>query len=143
MVDETEIREYSDVGTLTEPVVIRPAQDDMTDTMHEAGSSNLSSPTIPQDHPPAYTADPEPVSEQEVLDRTHPRRHGREGIVEDEYNVLVDALGVRCSVLEEEIKLKRADREKIGIGEFVLYKLAPLLILSGRGEECFDISSEE
>jgi hypothetical protein len=114
---EGETRVYADMGTLTEPVEIRPILEGDEKEEAQAGPSTLTTPTIPQDHPPAYTADPDPTNERQVLDRAHPRRHGRGGVVDGEYDTLVDTLGIRCSVLEEEIKLKKADREKSGIGE--------------------------
>ena len=115
------IQEYADVGTLTEPVRVRPILEDEEDETVKAGPSTiLTTPTIPQDHPPAYTADADPINEQEVLDRAHPRRHGRDGVVEEEYDLLVDNLGVRCSVLEEALRLKKEDREKKGLSQFGL-----------------------
>ncbi|WVQ83168.1 hypothetical protein IAT38_005306 [Cryptococcus sp. DSM 104549] len=99
------IREYIDASTETDPL-----------------------PTTPSEHatvsplPPAYTAEPEPINAAQVLERAHPRddashrhSHGRDELVEDEYEVIVDALGMRCEVLEEELRLRKVEREKRGI----------------------------
>ncbi|KAK8847502.1 hypothetical protein IAR55_005360 [Kwoniella newhampshirensis] len=86
---KADLRVNADAGTETNPV---------------AGPSHLhGSP-----EPPAYTAEPEPINHAEVLERAHPRAAGLGGVVDEEYEVLVDALGVRCSVLEDELKMKRA-----------------------------------
>jgi len=115
---EEEVREYADAGTVTEPVRILPIEEagEASEESH-AGPSSVSSPTIPQDHPPAYTAKPDTISEQEVLERCHPRATGSDVDAEEEYYALVGALGVRCNVLEEEMKLQKADRVKRGLGE--------------------------
>ena len=115
---EEEEREYTDAGTITEPVRILPIEEEGEATeVSEAGPSSASSPAIPQDHPPAYSAKPDIVSEQEVLDRCHPRAVGLDADAEQDYDTLVGALGVRCHVIEEEMKAQKADRAKRGLGE--------------------------
>lgn len=115
---EEEEREYTDAGTITEPVRILPIEEEGEATeVSEAGPSSASSPAIPQDHPPAYSAKPDSVSEQEVLDRCHPRAVGLDADAEQDYDTLVGALGVRCHVIEEEMKAQKADRAKRGLGE--------------------------
>ena len=59
--------------------------------------------------PPAYSAKPESANAVEVLEQAHPREQGHHGDGEDEYEALVDALGVRCTILEKEIQLKKAE----------------------------------
>lgn len=86
---EEEEREYADVGTETEPIE--------APNLIEAGPS-LSSP-------PAYTADPDPLYAQEILDKAHPR-----GIVTGmgDYDAIVQTTGLRCTVLEDELKSRRS-----------------------------------
>ena len=69
--------------------------------------------------PPAYTAEPEPVNAMQVLEHAHPRESGHHGDGGEEYEALVDALGVRCTVLEEEIQLKKAEIVKKGARESI------------------------
>jgi hypothetical protein len=85
---EEGIREYADASTETDPV---PA--------HE--------------HPPAYTAEPQPVDAKEVLDRAHPKTRGHGEDVEEEYETLVEGLGMRCTVLEEELEAKRGEAKRL------------------------------
>ena len=84
---EEEEREYADVGTSTDAV-------ESLDVI-EAGPSS----------PPAYTADPDPVYAQQILDKIHPR-----GVVSGmgEYDGVVKTTGLRCTILEEELKTRRA-----------------------------------
>ncbi|KGB80153.2 hypothetical protein CNBG_5991 [Cryptococcus deuterogattii R265] len=99
---EEGIRDYIDASTATDS------------TLHEA---------IPSE-PPAYTAMAPPVNADQVLQRAHPRDHKHleellrsgEAVVEgeEEYEALVDALGVRCTVLEDEVKMKKFERAKHG-----------------------------
>jgi hypothetical protein len=55
--------------------------------------------------PPAYTADPDPNYAQQVLDKAHPR-----GVVNGmgPYDGIVQSTGLRCTVLEEELRSRRA-----------------------------------
>jgi hypothetical protein len=56
--------------------------------------------------PPAYTPEAEPINSQQILDKAHPR-----GAVEgmgDGYDGLVQTTGIRCTILEDELKLLRA-----------------------------------
>lgn len=81
------VRDYADVATTTEP---------------EEPTSGPS--TIPGS-PPAYTPNAEPINEQQVLDKAHPR-----GIVEgldQGYDGVVQITGTRCTVLESELKSRR------------------------------------
>lgn len=106
---EEGIREYIDASTATDS------------TLHEA---------IPSE-PPAYTAMAPPINSDQVLQRAHPRDHKHleellgsgEAVVEgeEEYEALVDALGVRCTVLEDEVKMKKFERAKHGGGEVCLW----------------------
>lgn len=64
-----------------------------------------SGPSAAPGSPPAYTAEAEPINEQQVLDKAHPR-----GVVEgiDEgYDEVVQITGTRCTVLESELKSRR------------------------------------
>lgn len=56
--------------------------------------------------PPAYTAEPEPINVQQVLDKAHPRG-AVEGMGSD-YDEIVRITGVRCTIFEDELKLRRA-----------------------------------
>lgn len=40
---------------------------------------------------------------------------------EEEYEVLVDVLGVRCIILEDEVKMKKLERVKNGGGKFCFW----------------------
>lgn len=86
---EEEEREYADVGTETEPIE--------APNLIEAGPS-LSSP-------PAYTAEPDPLYAQQILDKAHPR-----GTVTGlgDYDGVVHTTGLRCTVLEDELKVRRS-----------------------------------
>ncbi|OXG46619.1 hypothetical protein C355_05420 [Cryptococcus neoformans Th84] len=101
---EEGIREYIDASTATDSA------------LHETISSE----------PPAYTAEPPPINSDQILQRAHPRDHKRlealsksgETIAEgeEEYEALVDALGVRCTILENEVKMKKLKSAKHGGG---------------------------
>ncbi|CAD6590003.1 MAG: hypothetical protein TREMPRED_005592 [Tremellales sp. Tagirdzhanova-0007] len=84
------VREYADAATETETPPESPRES--TSAM-----------------PPAYSAKPESANAVEVLEQAHPREQGHHGDGEDEYEALVDALGVRCTILEKEIQLKKAE----------------------------------
>ena len=98
------IREYADASTATDPI-LEPVADPSND--------EVAGPSLHHDAlPPADRPEAEPISTKDVLDRAHPREDGHQGEVEDEYEALVDGLGVRCTVLEEEMRLKKAERVK-------------------------------
>jgi hypothetical protein len=98
-IDES-VKEYTDASTNTDP-------------MATAGSSIL-----PED-PPAYTAKSDSISHQAIMNQAHPRDRAvvPDADVEDEYEGLVDGLGVRCNVIEEEIRLRKEARSKLGPGK--------------------------
>ena len=51
---------------------------------------------------------------------------------EEEYEVLIDALGVRCKIQEEVIELRRAERAKRGASISLLWsQLRLLTVFSG------------
>ncbi|AAW45913.2 hypothetical protein CNJ01550 [Cryptococcus deneoformans JEC21] len=100
---EKGIREYIDASAATDSA------------LHETISSE----------PPAYTVEPPPINSDQILQRAHPRDHKHlEGLSEsgetiaeeEEYEALVDALGVRCTILEDEVKMKKLERAKNGGG---------------------------
>ena len=95
--EENVVREYADASVATEPVE-EPAQ---------AGPST-------HEHPPAYTAEPEPVNAQEVLDKAHPRCRGTEAPIDEAYDAIAAATEIRCNVLEEELKARKAEHAKRG-----------------------------
>ncbi|RXK40938.1 hypothetical protein M231_01786 [Tremella mesenterica] len=92
---EEGIKEYADASTETDPLPDLPSSS-------TAGSSL--DPLSPL--PPAYSAEPPPINKQEVLDHAHPRIETShdEGDVYGEYDAVVEALGVRCTVLEDKLK---------------------------------------
>lgn len=61
--------------------------------------------------PPAYTAEAEPVNAQQVLDKSHP--HGSVEGLDDNYDGVVLTTGVRCTVLESELKNARSPGEPL------------------------------
>lgn len=67
-------------------------------------------------HPPAYTAEPDAVNAEQVLDHAHPRELGHHGEGDEAYEALVNALGVRCTVIEEEVQLRKMEKAKRGAG---------------------------
>ncbi|WWD07540.1 hypothetical protein V865_005641 [Kwoniella europaea PYCC6329] len=92
---EEGIREYADAKT-------------------EAGPSR----SDVHEHPPAYTAEPEPINKAELISQIHPKRPGEvveyDEDVDEEYAFLTNALGMRCTVIEEQMDAQRAEREKRG-----------------------------
>ncbi|WVF69679.1 hypothetical protein IAT40_004458 [Kwoniella sp. CBS 6097] len=107
---EEDIREYADASVETDSV---PEPESTSEPLAGPSHSHDSNPGSP----PAYTAQPEPVNKAQVLEQAHPRSHGHDDDVEEEYDMLVDALGVRCTVLEEELQTKKAERAKRGLSE--------------------------
>ncbi|WRT64675.1 uncharacterized protein IL334_001609 [Kwoniella shivajii] len=103
---EEGIREYADASLQTDPIHIPEPQ-------------SIAGPPQTHEHPPAYTAEPEPINKAEVLSHAHPKRLGNTLDVDDdcdeEYTVLTNALGMRCTILEEMMDSNRAEREKRGI----------------------------
>jgi len=115
---EEDEREYADVGTETEPIE--------APNLIEAGPS-LSSP-------PAYTADPDPLYVQEILDKAHPR-----GVVNGmgDYDGVVQKTGLRCTVLEDELRARRAKfgeicKSSFRAGIFHIDEIADLPAGTGR-----------
>ncbi|OCF33867.1 hypothetical protein I316_04579 [Kwoniella heveanensis BCC8398] len=105
---EEDIREYADASVGTDPVLELESIPDSSAGPSHSHDSNPGSP-------PAYTAQPEPINKAQVLEQAHPRSHGHDDDVEDEYEMLVDALGMRCTVLEGEMETKKAERAKRGL----------------------------
>ncbi|ORY24001.1 hypothetical protein BCR39DRAFT_548111 [Naematelia encephala] len=103
---EDEIREYVDVAANTEP-------EPEPELQPEAGPSD----TQETEHPPAYSAKPEPINAKQVLEHAHPRESARhfDVDVDEGYDIVVDGLGMRCEVLEEEIRTQKVEREKRGV----------------------------
>jgi hypothetical protein len=99
---EEGVREYADIAVNTESWLD-------TKSSAEAGPSH--------DHaglPPAYTPKPDPLTTQEILAQTHPREaHHIPTDVEEEYEALVEGLGIRCNIIEEQLKVQKvtASRE--------------------------------
>lgn len=110
---DDEVHEYADAATLTDPVEIRP----LHESVETAEGSTSVAVTPSHDHPPAYTAQPDPIDEREVLERAHPRQRGHGGDVEGDYAALVGALGMRCTEIEEKLQSDKAERAKNGTGK--------------------------
>jgi hypothetical protein len=104
---EEGIKEYADASTNTDPPI--------REEQNEAGPSTL---TLPE-NPPAYTPKAESISAQEVLEHAHPRNGAVANTedVEDEYRGLVEGLGLRCNVIEEEIRSRKEERSKLSLSE--------------------------
>lgn len=111
--NDEEVHEYADVGVSTDHVEIRSVIDEAGPSTPLASSSSPAA----QDHPPAYTAQPDPINEKEVLDRAHPKQRGHGGDAEGDYAALVGALGMRCTEIEEKLLANKAARVKGGMGE--------------------------
>ncbi|KAK4684860.1 hypothetical protein P7C73_g5304, partial [Tremellales sp. Uapishka_1] len=93
---EEGIKEYEDAATETDPV-----EPDIVTLTEPAPVDHHSAPL------PPYSAEPEPLVAKDVLDKAHPRNtslHGHSG--DPAYDALVDALGVRCEVIEKEIQMR-------------------------------------
>nr|ODN93679.1 hypothetical protein L204_04863 [Cryptococcus depauperatus CBS 7855] len=109
---------HSQAGSSSAPVMtIEEGIREYVDASTATDASLLDSPTSP----PAYTAEPPPVDADQVLQQAHPKIHkilfNHKGTIadgEEDYEALVDALGVRCTVLEEGLKMKRLNRAKNG-----------------------------
>lgn len=107
-----ETKEYVDASTETDSVT--------------EPSSEHTSPL-----PPAYTTHPEPINVQDVLAHAHLREHGHGGDGEDAYQRWIDATGVHCSVLEEEIHLRKVEQAKRGAGQSITRPWSEAKIFSG------------
>ncbi|WVW78339.1 hypothetical protein I302_100293 [Kwoniella bestiolae CBS 10118] len=105
---EEGIREYADASLQTDPIPEPERQ-------VAAGPSR----THVHEHPPAYTAEPEPINKAEVISQTHPKRPGdvveSDEDVDAEYAFLTNALGMRCTVIEDQMDAQKAEREKRGV----------------------------
>lgn len=80
--------------------------------------------------PPAYTAEPEPINAQQVLDKAHPR--GAVDGMGGDYDGIVEITGIRCTVLEDELKLLRAKNCKLHIWTCPNHLDPPSLPIRGR-----------
>lgn len=89
-----------DVGTITDPLPPSEPEEAV------AGPSSSKAIIVPAiDEPPAYTKVPPPPTEAEILLHAHPRNSEVGDEVDNEdYESLVDHLGVRCTVLEAELR---------------------------------------
>lgn len=133
---DDEIREYADAATLTDPVDIRPVGENVASG--EASTSTTGSVSAVHDHPPAYTAQPDPIDEKEVLDRAHPRQRGHGGDADGNYALLVEALGMRCTQMEEKLLSDKAERVKNGLGAYTfLLKLLRLTTAESSNRSTF------
>ncbi|WWC68057.1 uncharacterized protein I206_101976 [Kwoniella pini CBS 10737] len=110
---EEGIREYTDASQQTDFVAVHETQTDQP----EAGPSRTRTET--HEHPPAYSAEPEPINKAELISQIHPRRPGdaveSDEDVDDEYALLTNALGMRCTVIEEHIDAQKIERQKRGL----------------------------
>ncbi|WVQ75920.1 hypothetical protein IAR50_005555 [Cryptococcus sp. DSM 104548] len=105
-------------GTQQEPVYVEEGVREYVDAATATDSSLLETPIS---SPPAYTPEPPPINVDQVLSRAHPktREHVRdlqEGVVdgEEEYQEVVGTVGVRCTVIEEEMRMRKMDKIKRG-----------------------------
>ncbi|WVQ69388.1 uncharacterized protein L199_007605 [Kwoniella botswanensis] len=113
---EEGIREYADASLQTDPIPeLGPRPTTPIQQEAEAGPSR----SHVHEHPPAYTAEPEPINKAELISQIHPKRPGEvveyNEDVDDEYAFLTNALGMRCTVIEEQMDAQRAEREKRGV----------------------------
>ena len=95
--DGNVVREYADAGVATDSIEEVPA----------AGPSS----TGPHEHPPAYT-EATSMDPKEILAKAHPRTQGSDAAADDEYRSIVSATGLRCTVIEDELKARKAERQK-------------------------------
>jgi hypothetical protein len=139
---EEDVKEYMDASTGTEDLSLSTSADSNISTvsapaLHEAGPSRITQHHYAshdgQEHNssaplPPYSKEPAPINAEQVLEKTHPREkirahHVHETVhneVDEAYTALSEALGLRCQVLEEELKAYRAEREKRSGMQFVL-----------------------
>ncbi|WVR04714.1 hypothetical protein IAU60_001725 [Kwoniella sp. DSM 27419] len=106
---EESIREYADAQTETDPV------SEEGQAQESALASRGNGHDLESASPPAYTPKPEPLSKAQILEHAHPKTLGHDMDVEEEYNIIVDALGMRCTVFEEELEAKRTEMTKRGV----------------------------
>ena len=126
---EEGVKEFADASVGTDPVTILPPTTPNTSQSNaEAGPSTSTAASTATDGPPAYTPRP-PLDPQRILDDAHPREPldpisasssfvGSSASVKDvdpAYEELVEGLGMRCAVLEEEMKRKSEERRKLGL----------------------------
>jgi hypothetical protein len=137
---EDGVKEFADASIGTDPVTVLPVAESSGASAEAGPSSNAA---VPAEGPPAYTRDP-PLDAQRILDDAHPREpldpgmtasssasstftltpHGHtdasarsadiEADVDPAYEELVQEVGMRCMVLEDEMKRKAGERRKLG-----------------------------
>lgn len=112
---EEGVREYVDVGTATDTITPSEADEEPV-----AGPSSKAATVSTQDEPPAYTRVPDKISESEVLMHAHPKNQEMGEDVDEDYESLVDSLGMRCTVFEAEMK-KRARVERRAINSELMH----------------------
>nr|XP_019005016.1 uncharacterized protein I203_01860 [Kwoniella mangroviensis CBS 8507]OCF68477.1 hypothetical protein I203_01860 [Kwoniella mangroviensis CBS 8507] len=140
LLDAQKLEEESDEGEVVETVVTtQRTRKKGTRTTGQAGTLSEEQPLIRieegireyadakagpsrsdvHEHPPAYTAEPEPINKAELISQIHPKRPGEvveyDADVDEEYAFLTNALGMRCTVIEEQMDAQRAEREKRGV----------------------------
>jgi hypothetical protein len=140
---EEDVKEYMDASTGTEDLLLSTSANSTISTVSapalpEAGPSRMTQHHYArhngQEHDssaplPPYSKDPAPINAEQVLEKAHPREkirahHVHEKVhdeADEAYAALSDALGLRCQVLEEELKAYRAEREKRLGMQFVLF----------------------
>jgi hypothetical protein len=113
---EEDIRGYVDVGTITDTTTLPEPEE-----IPAAGPSSSKGPPVSiPDEPPAYTKIPDALSEAEVLLHAHPRGTGVDDDLDEDYASLIDALGLRCTVFEAELK-KRSLVNAPGRGKLTIW----------------------
>ncbi|ORX33969.1 hypothetical protein BD324DRAFT_643657 [Kockovaella imperatae] len=108
--------EQEDEDEVVETVVTRRQRAKVVEYADvSVGTDEVPGPSRKED-PPAYTAEPEPVNVQEVLDQAHPK--ATSVVIHGAYDAVVSAAGRRCTVLEEDIKRRGVKAEG---GKKVIY----------------------
>lgn len=108
---------YADVSTETDPVIVTAvdavgASEVQAEAQAEASNHHLEEALK---SPPAYSAAPDPEEISAVLEAAHPRHTPCSSSLEEEdYELLADAIGVRCRVVEDAIAVRRAALDKAG-----------------------------
>lgn len=90
--DQQQVQEdcvYADVAVNTEP------------------ESLAVGPSTSPGSPPAYSAEPDPMTAEHAPGKVHPR--GLVGGIDDRYDAIVQSTGIRCTVLEHELNNKRSE----------------------------------
>ena len=138
---EEGVREFADASVGTDPVTVLSITEEGATTspsasatasrsaaaQAQAGSAD-DAESAATEGPPAYTRHP-PLDPQRILDDAHPREpldpaisassSSSSGIsqngVDPAYAELVEEVGMRCVVLEAEMKRKAGERRKLGL----------------------------